>query len=103
MPWFRYADNLAMAIGARIKVTVPGPPPNMFYRHVTSGSSFGANALQKTIGVGKAKQITRLEVYWPTSKTTQVFHNVRVDQAVAITEFEPEYRHLDWSRIPAPR
>src|SRR2546430_3677231 len=37
------------AIGARIKVTVAGEPNKSFYRHVTSGSSFGGNTLQQTI------------------------------------------------------
>ena len=80
------------AIGARIKVSVPGDAPNTFYRHVTSGSSFGANTLQQTIGIGKAQKISTLEVHWPTSKTTQVFSSVLVDQAIEITEFEPAYR-----------
>jgi hypothetical protein len=91
------------AIGARIKVTVPGDAPNTFYRHVTSGSSFGANTLQQTIGIGKAEKIALLEVYWPTSKTTQVFHDLPMDQAVEITEFESAYRRLNWTRIPRPK
>jgi hypothetical protein len=90
------------AIGARIKVMVPGDAPNTFYRHVTSGSSFGANALQQTIGIGKAQRIVHLEVYWPTSQTTQVFHDVPIDQAIEITEFETNYRRLNWTRIPRP-
>jgi len=88
------------AIGARIKITVPGDAPNTFYRHVTSGSSFGANTLQQTIGIGKAQKISTLEVHWPTSKTTQVFSSVLVDQAIEITEFERAYRRLNWTRIP---
>ncbi len=91
------------AIGARIKITVPGGAPNVFYRHVTSGSSFGANALQQTIGLGHAQKIDLLEVYWPTSKTTQVFRNLPVDQAIQITEFEQEYCRLNWTRVPLPR
>jgi hypothetical protein len=89
-----------VAIGARIKVVVASAAPNTFYRHVTSGSSFGANTLQQTIGIGKAEKISTLEVHWPTSKTTQVFHNVPIDQAIEITEFEPAYRRLNWTCIP---
>jgi hypothetical protein len=80
------------AIGARIKVVVAGDSPNAIYRHITSGSSFGANALEQTIGLGKAERISRLEVYWPTSNTTQVFENVPVDAVMAITEFEREFQ-----------
>jgi tetratricopeptide (TPR) repeat protein len=91
------------AIGARIKVTVAGEPPNTFYRRVTTGSSFGANALQQTIGLGKASRIARLEIEWPTSRTTQVFEDVAVDQAIEITEFDRDYRRLNWGRVPVPR
>jgi hypothetical protein len=87
------------AIGARLKVTVDGPAPNTFYRHVTSGSSFGANALQQTIGLGKAVRIAALEVFWPTSRTTQIFRDVPVDQAIEITEFASAYRPLNWKRL----
>ena len=91
------------AIGARIKVTVAGEPNKSFYRHVTSGSSFGGNALQQTIGLGKSEKIATLEVYWPTSKTTQVFKDVPIDQAIEVTEFAPAYRPLNWSRIRVPQ
>jgi hypothetical protein len=90
-------------IGARIKVSPVGDPPRAIYRHVTSGSSFGANPLQQTIGIGKADRIATLELYWPTSRTTQVFHDVPVDQAIEVTEFETAYRVLDWKRIARPQ
>jgi hypothetical protein len=91
-----------VAIGARIKAVVAEPAPNTFYRHVTSGSSFGANPLQQTVGLGKATVVSQLEVYWPTSQTTQVFHNVPADQAIEITEFEKDYRPLHWSPVASP-
>jgi hypothetical protein len=91
------------AIGARIKVTPASEPARSIYRHVTSGSSFGANSLQQTIGIGKADKIATVEVYWPTSHTTQVFRDVPIDGAIEITEFEPEYRRLNWPRVPLPR
>ena len=67
---------------------------------VTSGSSFGANALQQTIGLGKAERIARLEIYWPTSDTTQVFLDVPVNQAIEVTEFDKMYRGLNWTKLP---
>jgi hypothetical protein len=91
------------AVGARIKaVPAAGGPPAVF-RHVTSGSSFGANPLQQTLGLGGATRVARLEVYWPTSGTTQVFHDVAADQAIEVTEFATEYRRLGWSRLPQPK
>jgi hypothetical protein len=74
------------AIGARIKVVTYGEPPLTVYRHVGSGSSFGANPLRQTIGLAKARRAAVVEVYWPTSGTTQVFRDVAADQAIDITE-----------------
>ncbi|HLJ11765.1 MAG TPA: CRTAC1 family protein, partial [Planctomycetaceae bacterium] len=91
------------AIGARIKLVTKGDVPLTIHRHVSSGSSFGANPLQQTIGVGPAERIERLEIQWPTSGTTQVFEDVAADQAIEITEFAGDYRKLDWQPIPLPK
>jgi hypothetical protein len=91
------------AIGARIKVVTGGPSPLTVHRHVSSGSSFGANPLQQTIGIGKAQQIALVEIHWPTSGTTQVFRDVAVNQAIEVTEFVKDYRKLDWKPIPLPK
>ena len=92
------------AIGARIKVVTAGQSqPLTVYRHVNSGSSFGANALQQTIGLGDAEGVAVLEIHWPTSRTTQVFRDMAADQAIEMTEFDPSYRRLDWKPIAGPR
>jgi hypothetical protein len=91
------------AIGARIKVVTAGEKPLTVYRHVNSGSSFGGNPLQQTIGLGQSGPRVRVEVFWPTSRTTQVFEDVPVDQAVEITEFARAFRALHWTRVPLPR
>ena len=80
-----------------------GDPPRSIYRHVTSGGSFGGSPLQQTIGIGKATKIARLEIYWPTSKSTQVFRGVPVDQAIEVREFDADYRKLNWTRSPRPQ
>ena len=90
------------ALGARIKVVTAGEKPLTVYRHVSSGSSFGANPLQQTIGLAKAERVATLEIHWPTSGTTQVFRDVAVDQAIEITEFAESYRPLGWKPIPKP-
>jgi hypothetical protein len=87
------------AIGARIKVVTAGSEPLTVHRHVSSGSSFGANPLEQTIGLGQAERVASLEIYWPTSGTTQVFHNVAVNQAIEVTELSSEYRPLNWKPI----
>src|SRR5438445_335838 len=90
------------AIGARIKVVTSGAKPLTVHRHVSSGSSFGGNPLQQTIGLGKGSTIDRLEIHWPTSQTTQVFRNLDVNQAIEVTEFAGEYRKLNWPRVKVP-
>jgi hypothetical protein len=91
------------AIGARIKVVTAAEPPLTVHRHVSSGSSFGGNPLQQHIGLGKAKSVATLEVFWPTSQTTQVFHDVGVNQAIEVTEFAKDYRKLNWTAVPMPK
>jgi hypothetical protein len=84
------------AIGARIKVVTAGETPQTIHRHVSTGSSFGGNPLEQTIGLGKAERIDRVEIHWPTSGTTQVFSDVAVNQMIEVTEFADEFRKLDW-------
>jgi ASPIC and UnbV len=91
------------AIGARIKVVTSGAEPLTIHGHVTSGSSFGGNPLEQTIGLAKTDRVARLEVHWPTSGTTQVFHDIAPNQAIEITEFAESYRPLDWKPLPPPR
>jgi hypothetical protein len=81
-------------IGARIKAETAGLRPLTIHRHVSSGSSFGANPLEQSIGMGRATRLARLEIFWPTSGTTQVFHDVDADQIIEITEFAEGFRTL---------
>jgi hypothetical protein len=90
------------AIGTRIKIVTAGDHPQTIHRWVTHGSSFGANPLEQLIGLGKAKSVARLEVYWPATDTTQVFLDVPANQAIEITEFDKEYRKRDYKPISLP-
>jgi hypothetical protein len=91
------------AIGARIKAVTAGEHPLTVYRHVSSGSSFGANPLEQTIGLGKADRIAVLEIEWPTSGTKQTFRDVAANQCIEITEFATEYRKREIPRVPLPK
>jgi hypothetical protein len=91
------------AVGARLKAVTDGDKPLTVCRHITSGSSFGANPYQQTLGLAQAQRVARLEIHWPTSGATQVFHDVAVDQAIEVTEFASEYRKLNWTAIPLPK
>jgi hypothetical protein len=88
------------AIGARIKVVTAGDKPLTVHRHVSSGSSFGGNPLDQHIGLGKTSRVATVEVFWPTSRTTQVFHDVEVNQAIEIREFATSYSKLNWTPLP---
>jgi prepilin-type N-terminal cleavage/methylation domain-containing protein len=90
------------AIGARIKVVTTGGKPLTVHRHVSSGSSFGGNPLQQTIGLGKADRVARMEIHWPASGTTQTLRDVPADQAIEVTEFAEGFRALDWKPLPQP-
>jgi hypothetical protein len=90
------------AIGARIKVITSDQRPLTIHRHVSTGSSFGANPLQQTIGLAQSKHVAVLEIHWPTSGTTQVFRDIPTDQAIEVTEFADSYRSLNWKPLPQP-
>ena len=84
------------AIGARIhlKVVENGQPRSIF-KHVNSGGTFGANPLRQTIGVGQAKVVEILEIWWPTTGQTQTFSQVPVCQFIRIIEGKSQ-----WEQIP---
>jgi hypothetical protein len=85
------ASNRA-AIGARIKVVTNTKEPLTICRHVSSGSSFGGNPLEQTIGIGKADRAARLEVFWPTTGKSQTFLDIPANQFIEIVEGETTYR-----------
>jgi hypothetical protein len=90
------------AIGARIKVTTAGDPPLIVHRRVSSGSSFGGNPLEQTIGLGAADRVSELEIHWPASGATQVFRDLPANQIIEVTEFAEDFRTLDVQPVPAP-
>jgi len=76
------------AIGAQIRVTLIGEDGReaVRYREVSSGGSFGASPLAQHIGLGRARRIKTVEVYWPASHTRQVLTDVPLDRVVEIRE-----------------
>jgi ASPIC and UnbV len=80
-------------------VVTDGEHPRTIYRHVTSGSSWGANPLEQHIGLGKANRVAVVEIHWPTSGTTQVFRDVAADQAIQVTESVDKFRVLTRKRV----
>lgn len=83
-------------VGARIcAVVVEGDVARKFYRFVSSGGSFGASPIRQTVGLGKAERLERLEVYWPTSDTTQVFTDVEFDRHYEVVEGQDRLVPID--------
>ena len=83
------------ALGARLHLRVKqGDSTRSIYKHVNSGGSFGANPLEQSIGIGAAKQIESLEIFWPTTGKTQVFRDLPANQAIRIVEGTEEHTKL---------
>ena len=69
------------------------------YRHVNSGGSFGANPLRQTIGLGQATRIETLEVFWPTTGSTQTFTALPVDRIIKIVEGKDGYEKVETKSV----
>jgi hypothetical protein len=80
-------------LGARLRFDVrTGEAVRTIWRWMDTGASFGSNPLRLHVGLGPAERLERLEVYWPTSDTTQVFTDVPLDTAVVVREGSDELR-----------
>ena len=92
------------AFGASILLTLRMPDGSRQLRHrvVGNNSSFGGNSLVQHVGLGPAEAVESLEVVWPTSGPRQVFRNIPLDAALAITEGEDDFEALDWAPIALP-
>lgn len=90
------------AIGARVKLVTSAATPLTLHRTIGTGSSFGANPFEQTIGLGHAEGIASLEITWPTSRTTQRFHDVPLDACIEITEHAATFARLPCRAVPAP-
>jgi hypothetical protein len=76
-----------IALGARIKVVAATESGERnIYRVVTTGSSFGNNPLRQEIGLGQAKSIKRIEIFWPVTGKTQSFEGLAMDRFYRVRE-----------------
>ncbi|MCA9122989.1 MAG: VCBS repeat-containing protein [Planctomycetaceae bacterium] len=83
------------AIGVRIRIDVDDAGTNRtIFHQISGGSSFGENPYRQAIGIGKATLINRLEVFWPTSGTTQTFNEVAPDKGYLVIEGSKELHPL---------
>lgn len=88
-------------IGARIRVDmIEDGQQRSIYHWVGNVGSIGAGSLQPMIGLGRAKRISALEVFWPTTGETQRFESVPLDAWLEIREDGVEFRRRELK--PAP-
>jgi hypothetical protein len=91
------------AIGTRIEAITDETPPRSIHREVTSGSSFGANPMEVMIGMGRAAKLKELRVFWPASRTEQVFTGLAANRAIEITEGDATIRPREYVPIALPK
>ncbi len=86
------------ALGASIKATIANADgsPRQIHRTIGNNSSFGGNALTETLGLGDASRISELVVTWPTSKTTQTYHDLEAGRTIEITEGTDSIKVRPW-------
>ncbi|MEO2092467.1 MAG: FG-GAP-like repeat-containing protein [bacterium] len=89
------------AIGARIRIAVKiGDAQRIYYRHIGSGGSFGANPLRQTIGLGEAEEIAWCEVEWPSQSSTQRVEFLPLNSYVHIVEGEAGFKLIELETLP---
>ena len=77
------------ALGARIKVIAKTDSGEReIHRVVGSGGDFGCSPLRQEIGLGQAREIARVEIFWPRTGRTQVISGLALDRCYSITEGE---------------
>jgi hypothetical protein len=76
------------AIGARVNISVVNESGQrrQIHRVISSGGSFGGNTFRMEAGLGDARRIETIEVWWPTSNTRQRFSEVPLDRMFRIEE-----------------
>jgi hypothetical protein len=78
------------AIGAKIKITITeNGQSRSIYRIVSAGGCRGSNPLEQHLGLGKAKTIDQIDIFWPASNTHTILTKVKANQKMTITEGQP--------------
>jgi hypothetical protein len=79
----------SFAIGSKVRLIInDNGKVREIFRTVSSGGSFGSNSYQLEIGLGQAKQIEELQVYWGGSGKPVIFENIQPNQRIKIHQGE---------------
>ncbi len=95
----RGSNRFGMGVRLRADLVEAGVRRSV-HRSVDNGGSFGGNPWRQHLGLGKATRVERLEIYWPTTRTRQVFEGVAADQAIRVTEGAAEYEKRSYPALP---
>ncbi|HVT73604.1 MAG TPA: CRTAC1 family protein [Lacunisphaera sp.] len=101
------------AIGARLKIVVEtADGERAIYSTVGTGATFGSAPLRREIGLGQARRILRVEIFWPVTGLTQVLTGLELDhfyhvregdaQAVPVALRSFPWPHASSARVSAP-
>jgi hypothetical protein len=75
------------AMGARIRVIVENATgTRSIYKTVCSGGSFGASPLRQEFGLGDAKRLVAVEIFWPVTGKTQTLTGLGMDKFYRVRE-----------------
>jgi hypothetical protein len=69
---------------------------------VCTGGSFGSSTLRQEIGLGRSREIKRVEIYWPVSGSTQVIKDLYINQFYRIREGERSAEKMDLQSFKWP-
>jgi len=72
------------------------------YKTVSTGGSFGASPLRQEIGLGQAKAIRSVEIFWPTTGKTQILTGLSLDHFYKVREDEKEAVAWNLKSFPMP-
>jgi hypothetical protein len=91
------------AFGARIRVVVPADGgERSIHRIVGTGGSFGASPTRQEIGLGQARSVERVEIFWPVTGVTQVITGLEINRLYHVREGEEarpvELRTFSWPK-----
>ena len=84
-------------IGSRIFVySLNDKNQEQLHHHVVStGGSYGSNALEAHIGLAKDTVISRVVVWWQATGVKQEFKGIRVNSKVILTEGQAEFTNVN--------
>jgi len=83
----------------RVVVVTPNGERSI-YRTVTTGGSFGCSPLRQQIGLGDARSIAGIEIYWPVTGKTQRLPGVPLDRFYKIREGDRAATPWELPRFP---